>query len=86
MEAQRALQQCFTVSGTPIERVTTFKYLGRQTASCNDDWPELCLNLNKARKDGWMDISRVLVHKGADKRISGMFYKAVSQSVILYLS
>jgi exonuclease III len=85
MEAQRALQQKFTVSDTPIERVTTFKYLGRQTASCDDDWPALCLNLNKARKR-WMDISRVLVHEGADKRISGMFYKAVAQSVLLYLS
>jgi hypothetical protein len=33
-----------------------------------------------------MNVSRVLVHEGADKRISGMLYKAVAQSVLLYLS
>jgi hypothetical protein len=34
----------------------------------------------------WMDISRVLIHEGAVKRVSGMFYKVVVQSVLLCAS
>jgi hypothetical protein len=33
-----------------------------------------------------MDILRVLVHDGADRQISGICYKVVAQSVLLYLS
>jgi hypothetical protein len=43
-----AFQQVFMVSGTPIERVATFRYLGRQTASCDADGFALYLNLKKA--------------------------------------
>jgi hypothetical protein len=65
-------QQIFMLSGTPIERVTPFRYLGKQTASCDDDWHDLYLNLRKPRAK-WTAISRVLIHDGANKQTSGMF-------------
>jgi secreted protein with Ig-like and vWFA domain len=55
---------------------TTFKYLGRQTASCVDDWPAY-LNLKKARAK-WTVFSIVLIQDGANKQTSGMFFKVVA--------
>jgi len=81
--ARRARERVFRVNGVPLKRVDTFKYLGRPLASTDDDWPAIHSNLAKARKR-WGMIRRVLVREGADARVSGYFYKAVVQSVVLY--
>jgi hypothetical protein len=52
-------------------------------ASTDNDRPAVYLNLLKARKR-WMAVSRVLGHKGSSPMTSGVFYKVVVQSVLLY--
>jgi hypothetical protein len=49
-ETQRAKQVIFTDKGIPLERVLSFKYLGRKTAAADDDWPALYLNLKNTQK------------------------------------
>jgi hypothetical protein len=80
-EARRALRKRFT-GYTILERVSTFSYTGRQVTSIDDDWPALYPNLKKTREN-WGQLLRVLIHEGANRRISGKFYKAVVQSVLI---
>ena len=48
-----------------------------------DDWLEVVVNLGKTRKSwGW--LSRILIQEGADPKVSGHFYKAVLQAVLLF--
>jgi hypothetical protein len=82
-ETQPAKQVIFIDKGIPLERVLSLKYLGRQTAAADDDWPALYLNLKNTQKR-WGMVSRILSWDGASKRISGIFYKLISQSVLLY--
>ena len=49
----------------------------------DDDWLEVVGNLGKAQKC-WGRLSRVLGCEGADPKVSGKFYKAVAQSVLLF--
>ena len=49
----------------------------------DEDWTAVAVNLVKARKIwGW--LSRILSQEGADKRVSGNFFKAVVQAVLLF--
>ena len=48
-----------------------------------DDWLAVVGNLGKARKS-WGRLSRILIREGADPRVSGYFYKAVAQAVLLF--
>jgi exonuclease III len=80
---RRASEIVFTIYGTPLPSVNTFKYLGRPIASNDDDWPALYRNITRARRK-WGMIRRVLTREGASPMISGMFYKAIVQSVLLY--
>ena len=49
----------------------------------DDDWIVVVDNLGKARKSwGW--LSWVLIWEGADLKVSGNFYKAVAQAVLLF--
>jgi hypothetical protein len=73
----------FSVHGIPLESVSTFKYLGRLLSSTDDDWPTIYKNLSKARKR-WGMVSRLLVQDNADPKTSGIFYKAIVQSILLY--
>ena len=73
----------FTASGEVLEQVNSFKYLGRPLSAFDSDWPALHRNMTRARRQ-WAMISRVLTREGANPRVSGMFYKAVVQSVLLY--
>jgi hypothetical protein len=80
---RQARERVFRVNNVPLQRVDTFKYLGRPLASTDSDWPAINRNLAKARKR-WGRIRRVIVREGANARVSGYFYKAVVQSVVLY--
>jgi hypothetical protein len=84
LERARSASECeFTAYGVPLEAVQEFKYLGRLLSRNDDDWPAVHRNLSKARKS-WARISRILAREGATPRVSGMFYKAVVQSVLLF--
>ena len=48
----------------------------------DDDWPPAAGNLVKAWKS-WRRLARILSREGAGKRVSGNFFKAVVQQVIL---
>jgi hypothetical protein len=81
--AHRAQAITFQACNAQMEAVNAFKYLGCYFATTDSDWPALYRNLQKARSK-WAMISKVLVHDNATPRVSGMFYKAVVQSVLLY--
>ena len=49
----------------------------------DDDWPEVAGNLAKARKS-WGGLQGILSREGATKRVSGNFFKAVVQQVLLF--
>ena len=49
----------------------------------NDDWPSVAGNLAKARKS-WGRLQEILRREGATPRISGNFFKAVVQQVLLF--
>ena len=82
-DSRRAREQVFHVRGVPLETVRTFKYLGRHLSADNDDWPAVLANIRKARSR-WALVRKVLVRDTASPRVSGYFYKAVVQSVLLY--
>ena len=48
----------------------------------DDDWPVVEGNLVKERKS-WGRRTKILSREGADKRVSGNFFKAVVQQVLL---
>jgi len=73
----------FTAYGTELDKVTSFKYLGRILSADDSDWPAIYLNLKKARSR-WARVYRVLSRTEANPRVSGYFYKAIIQSVLLY--
>ena len=49
----------------------------------DDNWPAVAGMLIKARKS-WMQMTRILVREGAYPRISGLFFNAVVQAVLLF--
>lgn len=82
-DSRRAKEQVFSARGVPLTRVSTFKYLGRILSEDNTDWPAVLKNVKKARAK-WAMVRKVLVRDQASPRVSGYFYKAVVQSVLLY--
>ena len=60
-----------------------FRYLGRVSTAGDDDWLAVVGNLGNVRKT-WGRLSWILSREGADTKVSGHFYKAVSQAVLLF--
>ena len=73
----------FSAYGHPLEMVTSFTYLGQVISAADDDWPVVVKNLSRARKV-WSRMSRILSREGAAPRVSGFFFKAVVQAVLLF--
>ena len=46
-------------------------------------WPAVEGNLGNARKS-WVIMQRILSREGANKRVSGNFFKAVVQQVLMF--
>ena len=76
-------ERAFEAYGKPIETVNKFKYLGRVMTAGDDDWPAVAGNLVKAWKS-WGRLTKILSREGAEKRVSGNFFKAVVQQVLLF--
>ena len=76
-------EMAFEVYGKQIESVPRFTYLGRVMTAGDDDWPAVAGNLAKARKS-WGRLQGILRREGATPRISGNFFKAVVQQVLLF--
>ena len=76
-------ERAFQAYGRPLEAVTSFKYLGWVLTAADNDWPVIVGNLKKSRKS-WAQLTSILVREGANPRVSGMFFKAVLQTVLLF--
>ena len=73
----------FEVYGEQLKTVSRFTYQGRILTEGDDDWPAVAGNLGKAQKS-WGRMQRILSREGANKRVSGNFFKAVVQQVLLF--
>ena len=82
-EMRASSERAFEAYMEPLENVTAFRYLGRVLTAGDDDWLVVVGNLEKARKS-WGRLSRILSREGADPKVSGSFYKAVAQAVLLF--
>ena len=52
-------------------------------AAGDDDWLAVVGNLGNARKS-WGALSWILSREGVDPKVSGHFYKVVTQAVLLF--
>ena len=82
-EAREATTRKFSAYGTPLEMVTSFKYLGRVLSAADDDWTTVALNLVKVRTVWWR-MPRILSREGARLRVSRFFFNYVIQSGLLF--
>ena len=80
---RESTEMAFEAYRKQLEAVTIFKYLGRILTAGDDDWPEVEENLGKAQKS-WGRLKRILSREGADKRVSGIFFMAVVQQVLMF--
>ena len=83
VETREISDRAFEAYGEPIQNISTFRYLGRVLTTGDDDWLTVVCNLGKARKS-WGRLSRVMIREGVDPKVSGIFYKAVAQAVLLF--
>ena len=77
------IQQCAGAEQKGSGGVPRFTYLGRVMTAGDDDWLAVAGNLTKARRS-WGRLQRILGREGATARISGAFFKAVVQQVLLF--
>ena len=52
-------------------------------SAVDDDWHAVVGKLQKTRKS-WGRLLRILRREGADPKVSGYFFKAVTQAVLLF--
>ena len=82
-EIRESTKMTFGAYGEQIESVPRFTYMGRVMTEGDNDWLAVAGNLNKARRS-WGQLQRILRREGATPRISGSFFKAVMQQVLLF--
>ena len=82
-EVRDSAEMAFEVYGEQLQKVPRFKYLGRILTEGDDEWPAVAGNLVKARKS-WGRLQGIHIREGATKRVSGKFFKAVVQQVLLF--
>ena len=80
---RESTERAFEAYVAPLENVTAFKYLVRVMKAGDNDWPAVLFNLQRARKS-WGRLSHILSREGADSKVSGHFFKAVTQEVLLF--
>ncbi len=78
-----ALRQLFYVEGEVLERVKSFRYLGRILAQDDEDIRAVRNQIKKACGT-WARVGQVLQTDNTPPKVGAMFYKAVVQSVLLY--
>ena len=57
--------------------------LGKMFSSSDEDWPEVEQNIQMLRGK-WGLLVKILGREGADRRMTGRFYVAVVQAVLLF--
>ena len=61
------MYRALTTYGSPLSKVTSFKYLGRVLSAEDDNWTAVVRNLKCARQK-WARLTRILIREGADSR------------------
>ena len=80
---QESEENAFQAYGRPLVMFTLFKYLGRVLMAVDENWLAAVGNLRKKWKS-WTWMAKILVREVAIPRVSGMFFKAVVQAVLLF--
>ena len=75
-------ERAFDANGDPLENVTTFRYMGRVLTTGDDDWLAV-VGIFANPQNSWERLSQRPSQEGADPKVSGSFYKAVSKAVLL---
>ena len=63
--------------------VNSFKYLERVILAADNNWSAVVNNLARSRKV-WIRMLRILSREGAAPQVSGFFFKAVVQAVLIF--
>ena len=66
-----------------LDMVPSFKYLGRVILAADYDWTEVIQNLTKAQSV-WRRMLKILSREGERTQVSGFFFKAIFQPVLLF--
>ena len=82
-EMRKSAERAFQAYRRPLKTVTSFKYLWRVLTVAYKNWSALVGNLKKARKI-LAQLMRILGQEGANPRVSGVFFKVVVQSVLIF--
>ena len=82
-EEMLVTSRAFSAYGRPLGMVLSLKYLGRVLSALDDYWTSVVQNLSNARMV-WRIMSRILSREGVRSRVSGFFFKAIVQSVLLF--
>ena len=82
-EARAGAETSLQAYGWTLETVISFKYLKRLITKTEDDWPEVIVNLQEARRS-WSRILWILGREGADAQTSIFFCLVILQDVLLY--
>ena len=75
--------RAFTAYGIPLDMVTSFKYLWRVISATYDHWPAVVITVARA-KTAWRRMSRIFSREVATHQVSGFFFKAMIQAVMLF--
>ena len=75
--------RAFSAYGCPVEMVASFKYLGRMILASDYNWPVVVRNLDRARNI-WRRMPCILIREGESLQVSGFFFKAVVQVVLIF--
>ena len=67
-----------------MEGVENFKYLGRPLEQTYDEWLAVIWNVNRLQRV-WGRLGNILRREGANPKVAGIFYRAVTQVVILFV-
>ena len=66
-----------------LGEVPLFKYLGRTLSSSENDSPAVEQNLQKSQGE-WGRLEEILGREGVDRIMTGRFYLAVVQAVLIF--
>ena len=82
-EEREVTVRAFRAYGRPLEMANSFKYLWRVISATDNNWLAVVRNLAQA-KTVWRRMPWILNREEATPRVSGFFFKAVIQAVLIF--
>ena len=68
-EEREVTSRDFSAYNSPLEMVTSFRYLGQVISAANENWPAVVNNLSRAR-EVWRRMAQILSREEAAPRVS----------------